>query len=160
MIFALHCEFQDSPITYKGQTDSFLNTWPSTHLAGDRPPIYWPLSSASGDYTVWVYYPSLGSQTLYTAVNDFVEPNLKQVGSDLAALRNKGAARSREDERRFESLQTFELELIELRDALLKLALTYRPNQDDGVEIAAAPLWPLFRHKPWLKVLKEPGRNS
>lgn len=120
-----------------------------------KAPIYWPLSTTSGSYTLWVYYPSLTSQTLYTAINDFVEPKLKQVGADVTALRNKGAARTRDDEKQFESLQAFELELIELRDTLLKLAPTYKPNHDDGVQICAAPLWPLFRHKPWQKVLKD-----
>ncbi len=120
-----------------------------------KAPIYWPLSTTSGSYTLWVYYPNLTSQTLYTAINDFVEPKLKQVGADVRTLRNKGSARSREDERQFESLLAFELELIELRDTLLKLAPTYKPNHDDGVQISAAPLWPLFRHKPWQKVLKD-----
>ena len=120
-----------------------------------KAPIYWPLSTTSGSYTLWVYYPSLTSQTLYTAINDFVEPKLKQVGADVTALRNKGSARTRDDEKQFEALQAFELELIELRDTLLKLAPTYKPNHDDGVQISAAPLWPLFRHKPWQKVLKD-----
>ena len=44
-----------------------------------KAPIYWPLSTASGSYTLWLYYPSLTSQTLYTAVNDFIDPKLKQV---------------------------------------------------------------------------------
>ena len=120
-----------------------------------KAPIYWPLATTSGNYTLWVYYPSLTSQTLYTAINDFVEPKLKQVGADVTALRNKGSARTRDDEKQFEALQAFELELIELRDTLLKLAPTYKPNHDDGVQISAAPLWPLFRHKPWQKVLKD-----
>ncbi|MFN3842711.1 MAG: type II restriction endonuclease subunit M [Rehaibacterium terrae] len=120
-----------------------------------KAPIYWPLSTTSGSYTLWVYYPSLSSQTLYTAINDFVEPKLKQVGAEVTALRNKGSARTRDDEKQFEALQAFELELIELRDTLLKLAPTYKPNHDDGVQISAAPLWPLFRHKPWQKVLKD-----
>jgi hypothetical protein len=120
-----------------------------------KAPLYWPLSTTSGSYTLWVYYPSLSSQTLYTAINDFVEPKLQQVGTDVTALRNKGSARTRDDERQFEALQAFELELIELRDTLLKLAPTYKPNHDDGVQISAALLWPLFRHKPWQKVLKE-----
>lgn len=120
-----------------------------------KAPIYWPLATASGSYTLWLYYPSLSSQTLYTAINDFIEPKLKQIGSDVTALRNKGVARSRDDEKQFETLQTFELELIELRDTLLKLAPTYKPDQNDGVQISAAPLWPLFRHKPWQKVLKD-----
>lgn len=124
-------------------------------LSGRQAPIYWPLSTASGDYTLWVYYPSLTSQTLYTAINDFIEPKLQQVGADVTALRNKGSARSRDDEKQFEALQAFELELIELRDTLLKLAPSYKPNHDDGVQISAAPLWPLFSHKPWQKVLKD-----
>lgn len=120
-----------------------------------KAPIYWPLATASGSYTLWIYYPSLSSQTLYTAINDFIEPKLKQVGADVTALRNKGAARTREDEKQFEALQAFELELIELRDTLLTLAPTYKPDHDDGVQITATPLWPLFRHKPWQKLLKE-----
>lgn len=120
-----------------------------------KAPIYWPLSTNSGSFTLWVYYPSLSSQTLYSAINDFVEPKLKHVGADITGLRNKGAARSREDEKQFEALQAFELELVDLRDTLLKLAPTYEPNHDDGVQITAAPLWTLFRHKPWQKVLKD-----
>jgi hypothetical protein len=120
-----------------------------------KAPIYWPLSTTSGIYTLWVYYSSLTSQTLYTAINDFVEPKLKQVGADVTTLRNQGSTRTRDDEKQFEALQAFELELIELRDTLLKLAANYKPHHDDGVQISAAPLWPLFRHKPWQKVLKD-----
>jgi hypothetical protein len=120
-----------------------------------KAPAYWPLATASSSYTLWVYYPWLSSQTLYKAINDFIEPKLKQIGSDLTVLRGKGTARSRDDEKQFESLQALELELVELRDTLLKLAPTYKPNHDDGVQISAAPLWPLFRHKPWQKLLKD-----
>jgi hypothetical protein len=120
-----------------------------------KAPIYWPLATTSGSYTLWVYYPSLSSQTLYTVINDFVEPKLKQIGADVTVLRNKGPGRTRDDEKQFETLQAFELELMELRDILLKLAPTYNPNHDDGVQISATPLWSLFRHKPWQKVLKD-----
>jgi hypothetical protein len=120
-----------------------------------KAPIYWPISASSGSYTLWLYYPSLTDQTLFTAVNDFIEPKLKQVGQDVAALRTKGGARSRDDEKNFEALQALDLELIELRDTLLQIAQTYRPNHDDGVQITAAPLWQLFRHKPWQKILKD-----
>jgi hypothetical protein len=120
-----------------------------------KAPIYWPLATPSGGYTLWVYYPGITNQMLYAAVNDFIGPKLKQIGDDMTALQNKGSARTRDDERAYEALQTFELELIELRDALLKLAPTYNPNHDDGVQISAAPLWPLFYHKPWRKALKD-----
>jgi hypothetical protein len=123
-----------------------------------KAPIYWPLSTASGDYTLWLYYPSLTSQTLYTAVNDFIDGpsgKLNQVQHEAAALRNKGTARSRDEGKKLEALQTLEPELVELRDALLRIAPSYRPNHDDGVQLTAAPLWPLFRHKPWQKLLKD-----
>lgn len=123
-----------------------------------KAPIYWPLSTTSGNYTLWVYYPSLNNQTLFTAVNDFLDgPNgkLTQVSRECAELRVKGSGRSRDEEKQFEALQTFEQELTDLRDTLLKIAPTYQPNHDDGVQITAAPLWPLFRHKPWQKVLKD-----
>ena len=119
-----------------------------------KAPIYWPISTSSGSYTLWLYYPSLTGQMLYTVVNDFIEPKLKQVGQDVAALRTKGSARSSDDEKSFDALQAFELELIELRDTLLQIAPTYRPNHDDGVQITAAPLWRLFHHRPWQNVLK------
>ena len=120
-----------------------------------KAPIYWPISTNSGSYTLWLYYPELTSQTLYTAVNDFVEPKLQEVWRDLSTLRDKGGSRSSADEKEFEKLQDLELELIELRDALLEIAPTYRPSHDDGVQITAAPLWQFFRHRSWQKVLKD-----
>lgn len=123
-----------------------------------KAPIYWPLSTTSGSYTLWVYYPSLNNQTLFTAVNDFLDgPNgkLTQVSRECAELRIKGSGRSRDEEKQYETLQAFEQELTDLRDTLLKIAPSYQPNHDDGVQITAAPLWLLFRHKPWQKVLKD-----
>ena len=120
-----------------------------------KAPIYCPLSTNSGSYTLWIYYPSLSSQTLYITINDFIEPKIKIVSANVATLRDMGSDRSRSDEKQFEVLQAFELELIELRDALLKIAPNYKPDLNDGVQISVAPLWPLFRHKPWQKVLKD-----
>jgi hypothetical protein len=123
-----------------------------------KAPIYWQLATASGSYTLWVYYPSLNNQTLFTAVNDFLDGpsgKLTQVSRECVELRVKGSGRSRDEEKQYETLQTFEQELTDLRDTLLKIAPTYQPNHDDGVQITAAPLWPLFRHKAWQKVLKD-----
>jgi hypothetical protein len=123
-----------------------------------KAPIYWPLSTESCSYTLWVYYTNLNNQTLFTAVNDFLDgPNgkLTQVSRECAGLRTKGSGRSRDEEKQYETLQIFEQELNDLRDTLLRIAPTYQPNHDDGVQITAAPLWQLFRHKPWQKVLKD-----
>jgi hypothetical protein len=62
---------------------------------------------------------------------------------------------SRDEERQLEHLQDLETELKELQDELLRLAPSWKPNHDDGVQITAAPLWRLFRYRPWQTVLKE-----
>jgi hypothetical protein len=118
-------------------------------------PIYWPLSTRSGGYTLWLYYHRLTDQTLYTCINDFVEPKLHQVNQSTTQLRSQ-ASRSRDQDKRLETLQTLELELIDLRDELLRIAqLPYTPNLNDGVQITAAPLWSLFGLKKWQSKLKD-----
>lgn len=136
----------------------------SFHLRGysrsrRKAPIYWPLSTVSGDYTLWLYYPELNSQTLFTAVNDFVEPKLHIVRDSLMGLRSKGTGRSKQEERELEELENFEQELADLRDTLLNIAPGYRPQRSDGVQISASPLWSLFRNTQWQKALKETWRQ-
>ncbi|HEN8704797.1 TPA: type II restriction endonuclease subunit M [Pseudomonas putida] len=120
-----------------------------------KAPIYWPLATASGSYTLWVYYPSLSDQTLFTAVNDFVDPKLDDVRRELQALRDKGTGRDKQEEKRLEALVSLEHELANLRDSLLEIAPNYRPSRDDGVQITSSPLWKLLRLKPWQKVLRD-----
>ncbi|MCL6559445.1 MAG: hypothetical protein K6U74_11735 [Firmicutes bacterium] len=117
-------------------------------------PIYWPISTASGSYTLWLYYHRLTDQTLYTCVNDFVEPKLKQVAESAGRLCQK-SRRSSAEEKELERLSDLELELKDFRDELLRIAAFWKPNLNDGVQITAAPLWKLFRHPPWQKTLKE-----
>jgi len=117
-------------------------------------PIYWPLSTSSCSYTLWLYYHRLTDQTLYTCVNDFVEPKLKQVADEAARLRTK-TARSSTEEKDLERLSNLELELKDFRDELLRIARFWKPNLNDGVQITAAPLWRLFQHRPWQARLRE-----
>lgn len=117
-------------------------------------PIYWQLQTSSGSYTLWVYYHRLTDQTLYSCVNDFIEPKLKTVSHYLSDLLNK-SARSSTEEKELSRLTDFVVELRDFRDELLRLAKFWKPNLNDGVQITAAPLWRLFQHKPWQKKLKE-----
>ncbi|MDB5322186.1 MAG: hypothetical protein JWN40_3817 [Phycisphaerales bacterium] len=117
-------------------------------------PIYWPLSTASGTYTLWVYYHRLTDQTLFTAVNDFVDSKLLEVSKETSRLRSK-ANRSSEDEIALVEAADLEIELREFRDELLRIGKFWKPNLNDGVQITAAPLWKLFQLKPWQKKLKE-----
>ncbi len=117
-------------------------------------PIYWPLQTPSGSYTLWVYYHRLNEQTFYTCINDFVEPKFTQVKQDLNGLRSK-SARSSQEEKELEKLTDLSLEIRDFRDELLRIAKFWKPNLNDGVQITAAPLWKLFQHKAWQKKLKE-----
>lgn len=116
-------------------------------------PIYWPLQTPSGSYTLWVYYHRLNEQSLYTYVNDFVEPKLSQVEQDLNSLRSKSTPSSQE-EIELAKLTDLQVELKDFRDELLRLVKFWKPNLNDGVQITAAPLWKLFQHKAWQKKLK------
>jgi hypothetical protein len=117
-------------------------------------PIYWPLSTASGSYTLWIYYHRLTDQTLFQCVNDFVKPKITEVEGDLSRLTTTGSDKpgARAE---IERLTILRAELIEFRDELLRVAqLPYKPNLNDGVLIAASPLWKLFRLPKWQKDLK------
>jgi hypothetical protein len=88
-------------------------------------------------------------------VNDFVEKSkLHEVTEQLNTLRTK-TDRSKEEEKKLDHLLDFEQELKDFRDELLRVAKFWKPNLNDGVQITAAPLWKLFRHKPWQKTLRE-----
>jgi hypothetical protein len=119
-------------------------------------PIYWPLSTASGSYTLWVYYHRLTEQTLYKCVNNFVDPKIQETtrrlataDKDLTTQKGVDAARTRD---LVNDLRTFLSELQDFKTELLRVAaLPYKPNLNDGVIINAAPLHNLFRHRKWAK---------
>jgi len=121
-----------------------------------KAPIYWPLSTASGSYTIWLYYHRLNEQSLYGAVNKYVEPKISEVERGMAQIENDlKAASGREATRltdRLGEARTFVGELSDLREELLKIAaLPYKPDLNDGVIINAAPFYGLFRLRFWAK---------
>lgn len=142
-------------LEYLSNPGAFFEYHLKTHSKSRRQaPIYWPLQTPSGSYTLWVYYHDLNEQTLYACVNDFVHPKLVQTERDLNTLRAKSARSSRE-EKELEKLSYLVSELRDFRDELLRLAKFWKPNLNDGVQITAAPLWNLFQHKAWQKKLKD-----
>ena len=113
-------------------------------------PIYWPLSTKSGSYTLWLYYHRLTDQTLHRCLADFLEPKIRTVQSELDALLEVGKGGTRAGE-----LREFLDELHDLRDEIARvIKLPWKPNLNDGVLITASPLWPLFRLPKWQKDLK------
>jgi hypothetical protein len=111
-------------------------------------PIYWPLSTKSGSYTLWIYYHRLNDQTLHKCLADFVDPKIKDVENELGKLTGKDSGRAAD-------LRDFLNELKDLRDELERvIKLPWKPNLNDGVLITASPLWKLFRLSKWQKDLK------
>jgi hypothetical protein len=122
-------------------------------------PIYWPLATASGSYTLWLYYPRLDEDLLYTAVNRYLEPKMSAVGRRLdeldALLPTTSGREATELRTEREELVTLQVELADLRAELLRVAaLPYKPDLDDGVLICSAPLAKLFRLGKWSKDLE------
>jgi hypothetical protein len=118
-----------------------------------KAPIYWPLSTPSGGYTIWLYYHRLNDGTLYRVVERFVEPKQAEVQATFQTLAAK-ESRSRVEDRELENAQTLLVELADFRDDLLLLAKIWKPNLNDGVVITAAPLWRHFRLPAWQKELR------
>jgi len=121
-----------------------------------KAPIYWPLSTASGAYTIWLYYHRLNEQMLYGAVNKYVEPKIAETARGIARIEEELKIASGRDavklNDRLNETRTVLGELRNLRDDLLRIAaLPYKPDLNDGVMINAAPFHKLFRLRSWAK---------
>ena len=114
-------------------------------------PIYWPLQSPTGKYTLWINYLCVDAQTLYRCVNDYIEPKYQRVAADLDAERN----RVERNDDVISELELFLDELVDLKDEILSVSKSWYPDLNDGVQLNAAPLWKLIKHKPWQKKLRK-----
>jgi len=121
-----------------------------------KAPIYWPISTSSGSYTLWLYYHRLTDQTLYACINDYVNPKLDDIAKDVERLQEQVAKQTTAQNReKLEQLMDLERELKDFRDELLRVAsLPFKPNLNDGAIITASPLRKLFRHNQWRKDLE------
>jgi len=84
-------------VTYSKPNNFFAAHLKRYHKSHRQAPIYWPLQTPSDSYTLWLYAHRLTDQTLYTCVNDFVGPKLKQLTEQLDALRTKNDRSKQED---------------------------------------------------------------
>ncbi|GAG57339.1 unnamed protein product, partial [marine sediment metagenome] len=124
-----------------------------------KAPIYWPLSTSSGSYTLWLYYHRLDDEILYTAVNRYVDPKISHVERSLNRMKveisNTTGQQARDLREAIEQNQNFLVELRTFREELLRIAqLPFKPNLNDGVIINAAPFHNLFGLSKWVKDTK------
>ena len=120
-----------------------------------KAPIYWPLQTRDGRYTIWLYYLRLTADTLYACTN-ILEDKLKLERRKLEMARDDLAkSESKADRLIVEELSDFTSALSEMKEEIDRVAgLPFKPDLDDGVQITASPLWRLFRHPGWQKELK------
>lgn len=115
-------------------------------------PIYWPLSSPNGLYTLWLYYPRLTADTLFTALRDFLEPKLQYEEGRAFRVRQE-AGPTPAPSQRAEIAEADELvdDLRALRDELKRVAPLFKPDLNDGVILNHAPLWRMIGLPKWRK---------
>ena len=115
-------------------------------------PIYWPLSSPNGLYTVWLYYHRLTADTLFTVLRDHLKPKLEFEERRAFQLRQE-AGTSPSPSQRHDIADAEELveDLRAFKAELERVAPLFRPNLNDGVIINHAPLWRLIGLPKWRK---------
>lgn len=156
------CEYFRNPNNF------FSNHLKNYSKSRRQAPIYWPISSKSGSFTLWIYYHRLTDQTLFSCVADFVNPKINTLSKEIERVEKGIADDSIQKQREeYEELQDLRQELIDFRNDLLSITkLPYKPDLNDGVMITASPLWKLFRNKKWSQALKacwhklEIGKND
>ncbi len=117
-------------------------------------PIYWPLQTSDGQYTLWIYFHELNQQTLFTCVNDFIDPKISSIRKRIQDIKVT-AERSRNEEKELEKLGGLEAELLDMHDELLRVAQFWVPNLDDGVQLNAEAIASLFGHTSWKRKLNK-----
>jgi hypothetical protein len=121
-----------------------------------KAPIYWQLATSSGGYSLWLYAHRLTRDTFFQVQQDLLGPKLVHEERKLLTLAqeagpNPSAGRRRE----IAGQEAFVDELRAMRDEVVRIALLWNPNLDDGVLLTMAPLWRLVpQHRPWQKELR------
>lgn len=117
-------------------------------------PIYWPLSTVTGSYTVWLYYHRIERDTLYRCL-ELVKEKLQHEETVLATLLVElGPGGDPRQRRELAAQEDFVGEVRGFLEEVSRVAPLWAPNLDDGVIINFSPLWRLIPHKPWQKVVK------
>ena len=128
-----------------------------------KAPIYWPLSTRSGMYTIWLYYHRLNDQTLFTVINKFIEPKIKEIERELMRIdkdiKESTGRNAAQLQDQFQRGRAFLAELQDFEKEIKRIATFYNPDLNDGVVINAAPFHKLFRLRSWADETEEVWKN-
>jgi hypothetical protein len=139
-----------------GLRDYFRKQFFTDHLkryskSRRQAPIYWPLSTASGSYTIWLYYHRFTKDTFYR-VREIAEEKFQHEDRKLFTLRQEaGPNLSTGQAKALAAQEKFVEELREFRAEASRVASLWNPNLNDGVIINFAPFHRLISHTKWRK---------
>jgi hypothetical protein len=127
-------------------------------------PLYWPLQAPGTTYVLWLYAPRLSRETLYAAINDYLEPRrirardeLRQLSELLGGPAPGSAREAREQEQRRDLLMQLVAGLTQFIDHLSSVLENtgFQPHPDDGAVISACMLAELFALPAWRRKLEQ-----
>lgn len=127
-------------------------------------PLYWPLQAPGTSYVLWLYAPRLSRETLYAAINDYLEPRrtrardeLRQLTELLSGPAPSNAREAREQEQRRDLLTQLVAGLTQFIDHLSSVLENtgFQPHIDDGTSISACMLAELFALPTWRRKLEQ-----
>jgi hypothetical protein len=118
-------------------------------------PIYWPLSSPGGRYTLWLYYHRFSKDTLYRALEQVQEKLGYEERKLLRLTAEAGGSPGAAERAALADQDAFVTELRTFREELARVAPLWNPDLNDGVILNYGPLWRMIGHSPWQKAVKE-----
>jgi hypothetical protein len=134
--------------------DFFRKQFFSEHLkryskSRRQAPIYWPLSTSSGSYTIWLYYQRFTKDTFYR-VREIAEEKFRHEERKLFTLQqDAGPNPSTGQSKEIGAQAKFVDELREFRTEIARVAPLWNPNLNDGVILNFAPFHRLISHTKW-----------
>jgi hypothetical protein len=117
-------------------------------------PIYWPLSSSSSSYTIWLYYHRFTKDTFYR-VREIATEKLAYEERKISTLRQDfGPEPGASQRKQLADQESFVQELRTFHEEIDRVTPLWNPNLNDGVIINFAPFWRLIAHRPWQQAVK------
>lgn len=138
----------DSLSTYFTKPNAFFDYHLTQYSGSSRvAPVYLPISSTGGNFIVWLFYQKLSRSTLFTVLNDVVEPALSSIDEQLLFHKGSNSAEEAKYSSLLEEIKNFKDNIQEV------LSSGFNCDIDDGVVITASPLRKLFKHSGWREEL-------